>query len=54
MQSGDEDQIMACVKDNTGQAELFDPDRLEAPYHSMTNTRSMYHQPAQPWTVVGA
>eukprot|EP00282_Hemiselmis_andersenii_P010235 CAMPEP_0114134806 /NCGR_PEP_ID=MMETSP0043_2-20121206/14369_1 /TAXON_ID=464988 /ORGANISM="Hemiselmis andersenii, Strain CCMP644" /LENGTH=58 /DNA_ID=CAMNT_0001228501 /DNA_START=65 /DNA_END=241 /DNA_ORIENTATION=+ len=50
---GTEKDIQACVAENEGKGENFDPD-ADGAYRSLTNTHSMYHQPAQTWVVVGA
>mmetsp|Transcript_19923 Transcript_19923/g.31182 ORF Transcript_19923/g.31182 Transcript_19923/m.31182 type:complete len:83 (+) Transcript_19923:92-340(+) len=49
---GDEDEIKECISTYADNREAMDP--AGEGTHTLANTYSMYHQPAQKWTVVGA
>jgi hypothetical protein len=50
-QFGNEEEIKTCIAKYDKKRDLMDPDTTG--YHTMANTHSMYHQPAQEWIVVG-
>ncbi|KAJ1492709.1 hypothetical protein T484DRAFT_1770709, partial [Baffinella frigidus] len=56
---GDEDAVKSCIQMYQGHRELTDPANSEngSGWHTLANTFSMNHQPAQtsvPWSVIGA